>query len=87
MLSLDGLENRLPYFSMSTGQPTEVQLARLDSLKPIQPAFEFAAGTPKKESSNTWVEVEWGKWDFTWTGTDKQLPLGLLVSFPLVSGG
>lgn len=87
VLTLDGLADRLPYFSMPIGQPAEVQLVRLDSLKPIEPAFEFAGGKPKEESSNTWVEAEWGKWDFTWTGTDKQLPLGLLVSFPLVSNG
>lgn len=61
-------------------------MVRLDSLKPIQPAFEFAGGKPKEKSPNTWVEAEWGKWDFTWTGTDKQIPLGLLVTFPL-SGG
>jgi hypothetical protein len=83
VLALDGLKDRLPYFSMTIGEPAEIQIVRLDSLKPIEPAFGFAAGKPKEGSSNTWIDAEWGKWDFTWTGTDNKIPLGLLVSFPL----
>ncbi|WP_027582064.1 neuraminidase-like domain-containing protein [Bradyrhizobium sp. Ai1a-2] len=84
VLSLDGVKDRLPYFSRNPkDKAAEVEMVRLDTKGGTTPTFKLG-----EVDGNKWTDVGWGKWEFTPTGNQElpeRMSLGLRVSFNLQS--